>query len=303
MRSAPPIGRMAIPPLSPWVKRLLIANAVVFAGMLAVGWPAASELLAFDPSVIMRRPWGVVTYMFAHVSFGHLLLNMLVVFFFGPALESKWGSPLFIRFFLLCGLGGALLSMAFEGVRLVGASAACYGLMVGFAMYWPNMPIYVMGIFPVRAKWVVAALAAISFFNSWGLGGDGVSHFAHLGGLATGFLLIRSGWWGKAQARSSFDVGPGTAAPGGAQGIRIVARRWRRKAKGAGARRVRVFRPGEERRSVRESRRSGRGRAHSPPSEARLDRILDKVSREGIASLTRSERADLEEAARKNRAD
>ncbi|MYI06011.1 MAG: rhomboid family intramembrane serine protease [Gemmatimonadetes bacterium] len=98
--------------VTPWVKRLLIANAVVYLITRAVGQDPVFDLFAFSPDRIWTRPWGILTYMFLHAGFWHLLMNMLFIFFFGPPLESRWGSAVFIKFYLICGLGGVLLCFA-----------------------------------------------------------------------------------------------------------------------------------------------------------------------------------------------
>src|SRR5688572_23635163 len=99
--------------LTPVVKRLLIANVAVFAVMALAG-PSFQgfmvEWFAFQPGAILTRPWGLFTYMFLHADFWHLALNMLVIFFFGPPLEGRWGGREFLRFYVVCGLGGVALS-------------------------------------------------------------------------------------------------------------------------------------------------------------------------------------------------
>jgi hypothetical protein len=140
--------------LTPWVKRLMLVNGAVFLLTMLVGRPLMFDIFAFQPSRVLTRPWGVGTYMFLHYDFWHLFLNMLVLFFFGPPLEDRWGSREFLKFYAICGLGGAALSFLFAGYSIVGASAAVYGIMLAFAMNWPDSPIYIWGIFPVKAKWL-----------------------------------------------------------------------------------------------------------------------------------------------------
>jgi len=111
--------------LTPWVKRLLIANAAIFLFM----WISGSagffvEWFAFRPSRILTRPWGALTYMFLHAGFWHVFINMLMLFFFGRPLERRWGSREFIKYYLLCGLGGVALSFVFQSASIIGASAA-----------------------------------------------------------------------------------------------------------------------------------------------------------------------------------
>ena len=154
--------------MSPWVQRLIIANIGVFILQAALG-QALTFYLAFVPYDILSRPWTVITYMFAHGNFMHLLFNMLGLFFFGPPLEALWGSREFIKYYLLCGLGGAALSFALAfGSPIIGASAAVYGIMLAFAMTWPDQPIYIWGIFPVPAKILVVIMAVMTFWSMTG---------------------------------------------------------------------------------------------------------------------------------------
>jgi membrane associated rhomboid family serine protease len=268
--------------LTPWVKRLMLVNGAVFLLTMLVGRPLMFDLFAFQPSRVLTRPWGVGTYMFLHYDFWHLFLNMLVLFFFGPPLEDRWGSREFLKFYAICGLGGAALSFLFAGYSIVGASAAVYGIMLAFAMNWPDSPIYIWGIFPVKAKWLVAFLFLASVFSAFGSTGGGVAHFAHLGGLAAGFLYLKADWrlpgerGGKGSSRSRTRVA-------------IVPREGetRRKAAAGQARR----RGGE----------AGWSRADDDALLDEVDRVLDKISAEGMAALTPSERALLDEVSKRHR--
>ena len=176
--------------LTPWVKRLLIANVVVYFLTVVIG-----QQLAFQPREIIFRPWSPITYMFLHGSLMHLAVNMLGLFFFGPPLEARWGEKEFIKYYVICGLGGVALSYVFQPVWIVGASAAIFGVMLAFAMNWPDAPIYVYAIFPVPAKYLVAFMSVVELLSATpGAQGSGVAHFAHLGGLLTGFLYLKADW-------------------------------------------------------------------------------------------------------------
>jgi len=154
--------------LTPVVKRLLIANVAVFAVMLVPGADRiAIDWFAFQPTRIFIRPWGVFTYMFIHGGFMHVAMNMLVLFFFGPPLESRWGGREFFKYYVICGLGGVALSYLFLPAAVIGASAAIYGVMLAFAMNWPDAPIYVWGIFPVKAKWLVAFFFVLTLVSAF----------------------------------------------------------------------------------------------------------------------------------------
>lgn len=260
---------------TPWVKRLLIANGVVYLATM-VNPEFFYRWFAFAPSEVLTRPWGAVTYMFVHGGLWHLLMNMLVLFFFGPPLESRWGSREFIKFYLICGLGGVALSFVFASAWIVGASAAIYGLMLAFAMTWPEAPIYVWGVFPVKAKWLVGFLFVLSLMSAFGDGGGNIAHFAHLGGIVTGFLYLKSDWR------------PGRVSTKRRSGIRV-------------RKMAIVPRQAPARKAEGETKadREWSGTEESMLDE--VDRILDKISAEGITSLTDKEKETLDQVSRRRR--
>lgn len=274
--------------VTPWVKRLLAVNAAVFLISVAVGPDLVVDLFAFQPGRFLARPWGMATYMFVHGGLWHLLMNLLVIFFFGPPLESRWGSGIFVRFYLVCGLGGVLLSFLFVDAAIVGASAACYGLMLAFAMTWPNAPIHIWGVVPVKAKWLVGFLAALSFVSAVGPTRDGVAHLAHLGGVVAGFLFMKSGWLdagGVGQAGGAGRAGSaGQASDRKAQG--------RRKPMQAAPPRVA---------EALERRRAEKRAAEERAQLDAVDAVLDKISAHGVESLTADERDLLDRVSRKQR--
>ena len=261
--------------LTPWVKRLLIANTIVFALTSVIGGGFVLDWFSFQPTKILIRPWTPLTYMFLHGDFWHLFMNMLGLFFFGTHLESKWGSREFIRYYLVCGLGGVALSFLFLTNPTIGASAAVYGVLLAFAMTWPNAPIYVWGIFPIQAKWLVGFFVVVSFINAFGAVGGGVNHFAHLGGFAAGFLYLKTDW------RASQAI----------QGIQKAAR---------GGRRFAIV-PREEREEARSGLNQESVDAGEETTLDAVDRVLDKISAEGMASLTEQEKQLLDQVSKKHR--
>ena len=264
--------------LTPVVKRLLFANVAVFVLTLALPAQLVSEWLAFRPDHVLTRPWGALTYMFVHAGFGHLFFNMLALFFFGPPLESRWGGREFFQYYLICGLGGVLLSFLFAPNGVVGASAACYGLMLAFAMSWPDAPIYIWGIFPVQAKWLMTGLFVMTLVYAFGGAGGGVAHLAHLGGIVTGFLYLKAGWRPRAQLAAL-------------------------KQKSARAARRLAIVPRDEEALAAEALRSGSwGTAAEGELLDAVDRVLDKISAEGMSALTADERRLLDEVSRRHRA-
>lgn len=262
--------------LTPVVKRLLIANAAVFVATLLVGLPFAIDWFAFQPTRIFLRPWGAFTYMFIHGGLMHLALNMLVLFFFGPPLESRWGGPEFFKFYVICGLGGVALSFFFLPAAVVGASAAVYGLMLAFAVSWPDAPIYIWGIFPVKAKWLVAFLFVLSVMSAFdGSAGGGVAHFAHLGGLVTGFVYLK-----------------------GRKGLGDRARTVSRAVK---KRRLAIV-PREEGEAPSRGEQTSRVFDEDKALYDAVDRVLDKISAHGMSSLTADELKLLDDVSKRHRA-
>ena len=157
------------------------------------------------------RWWQFVTHMFMHGNFMHIFFNMWSLIVFGPMLERLWGSKKFLIFYFVCGLGAALchelvlLTQPLSNIPTVGASGAIYGLLLGFGMLYPN---YVLTlVFPpvsLKAKWFVAIFAGIELLTGVLGTHDGVAHFAHLGGMLFGLILILF-WKKKGQMYSEWE--------------------------------------------------------------------------------------------------
>ena len=249
--------------MTPWVTRLLLANAAMYLVTLGVGGLNALSFLVLVPAYIPLRPWTVITYMFLHAGLGHIFFNMLALFFFGPRLEERLGGSRFLRLYLISGLGGALLSLITPFSAIVGASGAVFGVLYGFAHYWPRERIYIWGVLPVEARVLVTVVAVVSLYFGF-RGGGGVAHFAHLGGFLGGYLYL------KLSERLS------------------PAARFKAKAQVPGARRGAGGRSDLDR-----WKRIQRDGLH-PLNREELNRILDKISAKGVDSLTAAERAFLE---------
>jgi membrane associated rhomboid family serine protease len=173
-----------------WSFRLIAANVVVF--ILTMIGPGLFRLLTFVPALVLDRPWTIVTYMFVHAGVMHILFNMLGLYFFGPRVELELGSRRFLVLYFLSGIAGAVVSMVFSPMSpIVGASGAIFGVLLAFAYFWPREPIYIWGILPIEARWLVVGMTALSLFGGFGGGGDGIAHFAHLGGYAGAYLYLR----------------------------------------------------------------------------------------------------------------
>lgn len=169
--------------MTPWVLRLLIANIAVF--FLAQAAPDLIPLqhFAFSPRAAFVRPWTFFTYMFLHGGLGHLVFNMIALFFFGPRLETRIGSNHFLWMYFAAGFTGAALSMVFTPhAWIIGASGGVFGVMYGFAHFWPRERVYIWGILPVEARWLVIGTTAFALFGGFSGAQSGTAHFAHLGG-------------------------------------------------------------------------------------------------------------------------
>ncbi len=279
--------------LTPWVQRLIIANVAVF--LLQNTVPGFDRWITFVPDNVMRTPWTVFTYMFAHGNFMHLLFNMIGLFFFGPPLEARWGSAEFVKYYIICGLGGAALSFLFVHSPIIGASAAIYGIMLAFAMNWPDAPIYIWGIFPVPAKYLVGVFFLMSLYSGIMGRADGVAHLAHVGGVVAGFIYLKldhrgGGLFMRARrmvTRSRMNVSPGGGGVGGDSGGSVAA-------EPPGA-------VGHMRPTVTRASGSGPGMGREEQLLTELDEVLDKISTHGMNSLTNAERKLLDEASRRHR--
>jgi len=245
--------------VTPWVSRLIFANVGVF--LLTTFAPTVVLPMALVPAFIPSRPWTLLTYMFLHAGFGHLLFNMLGLYFFGPRVESRLGGRRFLGLYLTSGLVGALLSLATPYARIVGASGAVFGVMLGFARYWPREPIYLWGVFPVEARVLVVVTTVLALWGAFSRATGGIAHLAHLGGYVGGFVYLR---W--VEARSPAARFRAKLAPKPKRHSDADIERWRR---------------------IDAS-------ALHPVNREELERVLAKVNAEGIPGLTPGEREFLE---------
>lgn len=185
--------------LPPAVKHLLIINVLVFGADYVLqrqGIYLGNILALFSLQSGNFQVWQPLSYMFMHANLSHIFFNMFNLWMFGAAMENFWGTKRFLTYYLACGIGAGLLYMLLPGVHItVGASAAVYGLLLAFGMTFPNEYIYLYFLMPIKTKWFVTGMIVIELLQGIFYSYDGVAHFAHLGGMLIGFLLIM--WWRK----------------------------------------------------------------------------------------------------------
>ncbi|MBN1899848.1 rhomboid family intramembrane serine protease [Candidatus Sumerlaeota bacterium] len=203
--------------LTPAVRGIFLINIGIFLAqhtlllLLKLNEPFL-ELFAQVPYDAISRfqIWRFVTYMFLHVGPLHLLFNMLALWYFAPRLESRWGSKEFLKFYFICGVGAAIVHAIFTFIfgakgrlpsgefvwgkyGMIGASGAIYGVLLAYAMYWPNETVLLNFFIPMKIKYMVILFCIMEFIGTIGAAGSGISHITHLGGLLTAFLYLKGG--------------------------------------------------------------------------------------------------------------
>ena len=270
--------------LTVWVRRLLVANLLVFLiQSTLLTSPSFPGAFGFSPAHAWQYPWTFVTYMFLHAGIPHILFNMLVLFVFGSSVEERMGGRVFVLFYLLCGIGGAASSFILRQLvpvsQIIGASGAVLGVAVAFAWYWPDHPVFVFPLpDPVPAKWLVTFLVGLDLVLALIGASDGIAHLAHLGGVGTALLCLRGrDWWvtrGEGRGRQYSESSVLVSQP------------------------PRASRSGSIPPSARASKARGETDARA---NAEIDRVLDKIIASGVESLTPAERKFLTEISRRLR--
>ena len=294
-------------------KNLLIINVLMF---LAT-WVFARQgvdlnnmlglhfFLASDFSLLQ-----LFTYMFMHANFTHILFNMFTLWMFGCVVENVWGPRKYLFYYIACGVGAGLIQMvaqfgefyllAAEQIpsfgmsdvaevarnsqyvlnawTTVGASGAIYGILLAFGMLFPEQRMFIFPLpVPIKAKWFVCIFAVIELLSALGTSGSNVAHFAHLGGMLFGYVMIR--YWRN---------NPGGGGYGRSRGQQFFDRmkdNWER----------RSHRRADDARGGRDPRRESDWdyNARRKAEQDEIDRILDKVRRSGYDSLTEEEKRKL----------
>ena len=197
------------PRLSPVVKKLLIFNVAVFILQLSFskfGGMPVIQLFGFTPQAFFSGSiWQIVTYSFFHGSMSHIFFNLFSLFIFGNQLEARWGGKKFLKYYLVCAIGGAVLhSLVWIGGMIVGspsvgalmaptigASGAIFGLMVAFGILYAESLIYLFGVLPIKGKSLVIGLLVYEIVSAVFFSPSGVAHLFHLGGMFAGYLMIK----------------------------------------------------------------------------------------------------------------
>jgi membrane associated rhomboid family serine protease len=210
---------------TPAVKTIVIACVVAFLLTFfdeRTGAPSLISKFGLTPADVTQKYylWQVVTYIFLHGGFFHILFNMFGLYMFGSELESLWGTRQFTKFFFLCGVGGGLASVLVSPhsfSTIIGASGAIMGLLVAYGVLFPNRLIYLYMIIPIQAKWFVIIFGAINFLSALSVTNSGVAYVTHVGGMAVGFVYLKGARfffdfrgrydrWQRNRLRRKFDV-------------------------------------------------------------------------------------------------
>ncbi|HGY54639.1 MAG TPA: rhomboid family intramembrane serine protease [Caldithrix abyssi] len=184
----------AIPPA---IKNLLFINGVVF--LMQLLNPGLDFFIrqnfALVPAQVFSsfKIWQLVTYLFVHGGFMHILFNMFILWMFGTELEYEWGTREFLKFYFISGIGAGLFIALLSPYPTIGASGAIYGVMVAYALRYPDRMIYIYFLFPVKIKYFMIFLVGFQFLMFVGSTASTISHVAHLGGAVVGYVYLKYG--------------------------------------------------------------------------------------------------------------
>jgi membrane associated rhomboid family serine protease len=257
--------------MPPAIRALIIGNVLIFALSYMVGGNFL-DMFGLVPTHVLkdRWVWQPLTYLFIHGGLMHLLFNLFALWMFGMPVEAQWGQLEFFKFYFICGLGAAAATIAMaphSNVPVIGASGSIYGLLVAFAMLYPDAVVYLYFLIPVKAAHMAILFGLIEFFAGASGSNPGIARFAHLGGMVTGYVYIR--WWWVIKLRFK------TLFRHMTNGVEIT---------NAPRRAARRPAPAPKAAAVPE-------RDPAEAQMAEVDRILDKILVSGLDSLTDEERA------------
>jgi rhomboid family protein len=299
--------------LPPIIKQLLIINVVVFLVQTLFdsvnfggypGWYILNRYFSLNPILgvdPIGQPfnfqiWQLFSYQFMHAGFSHIFFNMFMLWMFGNEIENIMGSKKFLVFYLLSGVGAGIFQLLFAPMLsnqlafTIGASGAVFGVMIAFAMFFPERQIYVYFLFPVKAKYLIAFLVLIEFMAVGNM--DVVAHLAHIGGAITGFLFI------ILDKKNNFNI------DGLFKKVKDSTSNLKNFSSGNSSGGFRKPSGGIHfgKKSVEDAdfyEINNKDKKTPPPSNREIDRILDKISASGYQNLTAEEKRILFEASKK----
>ena len=290
--------------MTPAVQWLLAANiGVYFLQVTLIGPEQIYRTLGLSYGDLASGWWTPFTYMFVHAGLLHLAFNMLALWMFGPRVEESWSTRGFTYFYIWCGLGGAVAHVLLQrNAGLIGASAAVSGVLLAYALRWPDEEVFLFGVIPMKTRWLIVWMVVINLAMGVAStpGGSGIAWFSHLGGLAFGWIYLRMSSFGGLDSFRRW-VSPVPDEPEDAfRAVPKVRPRNRQRAN-----------QGEVDEVVAKSNaivtRPARAALMPRPADVsersaeRLNLVLDKISKHGIESLTSEEVRLLEEMSRKLR--
>ena len=181
--------------MPPAIKNIIFVNAIIFIMQSinqSLGAVIERQFALIPYDIIYNfKIWQLVTYLFLHGGFWHIFFNMFVLWMFGSELEREWGTKEFIKYYFITGIGAGVFNLLLSDAPTIGASGAVYGVMLAYALRYPDRLVYIYFLFPVKVKYLMAFLVLVSFFSTFGSSGDGIAHAAHLGGIIVGFIYLK----------------------------------------------------------------------------------------------------------------
>ncbi len=264
------------------LQNIFVGGYFTFGGVSLGNWFV--ETFYLMPLGYGFMPWQLVTYMFLHGGFGHIFLNMLMLWMFGMEIENTWGSKKFLIFYfaagLVAGLANLLIAPLFSTPGpTIGASGGVYGVLVAFAMLFPNRHIYIYFLLPVRAKYLITFFILLELYNGVTGASGGIAHVAHLGGAVVGAI------WVVLDAKGLIDRWIGK------MDSRLSSRKSRTSSMGT-TKEAAFY-------DIKSARSPKEPETKFDASQRMIDDILDKISISGYASLTEEEKRLLLDASSK----
>lgn len=292
------------PRITPAVQWLIAANVgVYFLQLTLFGSEHVYAALGLSVGDLASGWWTPFTYMFVHGGVWHLAFNMVALWMFGPRVEQSWNTRGFLYFYIWCGLGGAVAHLLLQrNAGLIGASAAVSGVMLAYALRWPDEEVYLFGVLPMKTRWLIVWMVLINLAMGVASspGSSGIGWFSHLGGLAFGWIYLRMSSFGGLDNFRRW-VSPIPDEPEDAfRAVPKVRPRSRERANRSEVDEVVAKSNAIVARPVR-AVVLNRPEDTDVALPERLNLVLDKISKHGIESLTSEEVRLLEEMSRKLR--